>query len=113
MDAIQADLAHLELGDLFSVDWYGVPSEQETASESDDEVFLECVVCQYWSERVEEAWHQHRNALKKARRLQRLLKDHQRRGACARRMPTILTDLKHAHGFAPTCDTAPASFRLC
>lgn len=113
MDARQADLAHLELGDLFSVDWYGVPSEQETAAESDDEIFLECVVCQYWSDRIEEAWRQHRNALTKARRLQRLLKDHQRRGACARRLPTILTDLKRAHGFTLTSDIAPASFHPC
>lgn len=104
MDARQESHAvNLEFGDPYSVDSYGADTDETNAAGVDDEIFLECVVCQYWSERVEEAWRQRQNAMTKARRLQRLLKEHQKRGACARRLPTILTDLKHAqHAFALT-----------
>jgi hypothetical protein len=104
MDARQEPhAAHLELGDLYSVDWYGVHTDEKNTAGIDDEIFQECVVCQYWSERIEEAWRQRQNALSKAHCLQRLLKEHQKRGACARRLPTILTDLKHVtHAFALT-----------
>ncbi len=104
MDARQESHAvHLELGDLYSVDWYGVQTDEMNRAAIDDEIFLECVVCQYSSERIEEAWRQRHNALTQAHRLQRLLKEHQKRGACARRLPAILTDLKPAqHAFALT-----------
>ena len=97
MDARRESRAdHLELGDLYSVNWYGVHTDEENAVGIEEEIFLECIVCQYWSERIEETWRQRQNALAKAARLQRLLKEHQKCGACARRLPAILTDLKHA-----------------
>ena len=104
MDARQESHAdHLEIGDLYSVDWYGVHTDEENAVGIEEEIFLECIVCQYWSERIEEAWRQRQNDLTEAPRLQLLLKEHQKWGACARRMPAILTDLKHGqHVFALT-----------
>ena len=94
---------HLELGDLYSIDWHGVHTGEENAVGIEEEIFLECIVCQYWSERIEEAWRQPENAFTKAPRLQRFLKEHQKAGACARRLPSILTDLKPArHEFALT-----------
>ena len=97
MDARQESHAdHLELGDLYSVDWYGVQTDDKNAVGIEEEIFLECIVCHYWSERIEDAWRQRQNPLTKVRRLQRLLKEHQKRGACARRLPAILTDLKPA-----------------
>ena len=97
MDAQQESHAnHLELGERYSVDWYGVHIDEENAVGIEEEIFLECIVCQYWSERIEETWRQRQNAFTKARRLKRLLKEHQDRRACARRLPTILTDLKQA-----------------
>ena len=104
MDARQvSDAVHRERGDHYSVDWYGVHTDEMNKAGIDDEIFLECVVCQYWSERIEEAWRQHPSALTKADHLQRLLKEHQKCGACARRLPAILTDLKPAqHSFALT-----------
>ena len=104
MDARQESVGvHLEHGDLDSVDWCGVRSDELNRAGIEGEIFLECVVCQYWSERIEEAWRQRQNDLTKANRLQRLLKEHQKRGACARRLPAILTDLKHVqHAFALT-----------
>lgn len=97
MDARQeSQVDHPEPGDLYSVDWHGVHSDEQNAVGIEEETFLECIVCQYWSERIEEAWGQSRNALTEAHRLQHLLKEHQNRGACARRLPTILTDLKQA-----------------
>src|SRR5215469_12243428 len=95
MDARQeSHRTHLELEDLYSIDWNGAHTDEENSAVIDD-VFFECIVCQYWSERIDDAWRQRENALTKAR-LERLLKEHQTRGACARRSPTILTDLKHA-----------------
>ena len=83
------------------VDWYGVHTDEEYAFGIEEEIFLEYTVCQYWSERIEEAWCRRQNALTEAPRLQRFLKEHQKCGACARRLPAILTDLKHASaGFA-------------
>lgn len=97
MDAKQdSHAAHLEHGDLYSVDRYDVHTQEKNAGGIDDEIFLECVVCQYWSERIDDAWRRRQGALAKAR-LEGLLKEHQKRGACARRLPTILTDLKHTH----------------
>ena len=93
---------HLELGDLHSVDWYGVHIDEKNTAGIDNDILFECVVCQYWSERIDEAWSRRHNDLTKAH-LQRLLKEHQKRGACARRLPSILTDLKYAqHAFALT-----------
>ena len=97
MDARQDSQAdHLELEGLYSVDRHGVQTGEENAVEIEEEIFLECIVCQYWSERIEEAWHRRQNPLTKVRCLQRLLKEHQKLGACARRLPSILTDLKPA-----------------
>lgn len=87
--------AHLELGDLYSVGWHGVRIDEKNTAGIDDEIFLECVVCQYWSERIDEAWRRHQNDLMKVH-LERLLEEHQKRGACARRLPAILTELNHA-----------------
>ena len=56
MDARQESHAvHLEHGDLDSVDWFGVHSVEMNRAGIEDEIFLECIVCQYWSERIEEA----------------------------------------------------------
>jgi hypothetical protein len=55
---------------------------------------VDCVVCQYWSERIEEA-RTHgcaKPALKQLRRLMVTLQRHQF-GACARRFPDLLRDL--------------------
>lgn len=89
----ESDPAHMELGDLCSVDFNGFNADDRNAAALDDQMFLECVVCQYWSDRVDEAWRQRQDDLAKAQ-LQRLLKEHQKRGACARRLPEIFTDLK-------------------
>ena len=104
MDARQESHAdHLELGDLYSVDWYGVYTDRENAFRIEEEIFLECIVCQYWSERIDETWRQDESALTKAPHLHRLLREHQKFGACARRLPLILTDLKSTqHAFALT-----------
>lgn len=87
--------AHLESEGLCSVDWRGIHIDKQNTAGIDDEVFFECVVCQYWSERLDEAWRHRENTLTKAR-LQRLLNEHQQCGACARRLPAILTELNHA-----------------
>jgi len=102
MDARQESHAdHLEIRDLDSIGWHGVHTDEENAVGIEEEIFLECIVCQYWSERIEEALRQRKNALTNASRLQGLLKEHQKCGACARRLPAILTDLKPAqHAFA-------------
>jgi len=96
MDARQESHAdHLEIGDLDSVGWHGVHTDEENAVGIEEQIFLEYIVCQYWSERIEEAYHQRQNDLSETPRLQRLLKEHQKCGACARRLPAILTDLRH------------------
>jgi hypothetical protein len=55
---------------------------------------VDCVVCRYWSERLDEARTHGRSksALKHERRLMAALRTHQF-GACARRFPDLLRDL--------------------
>jgi hypothetical protein len=55
---------------------------------------VDCVVCRYWSERLEEARTHGRidSAFKQERRLKVALRTHQF-GACARRFPDLLRDL--------------------
>lgn len=55
---------------------------------------VDCVVCRYWSERLEESRTHGRvkRALKQERRLMVALRAHQF-GACARRFPDLLRDL--------------------
>ena len=55
---------------------------------------VDCVVCRYWSERLEESRTHGRvkRALKQERRLMVALRTHQF-GACARRFPDLLRDL--------------------
>ena len=93
MDARRESDAHLEIGDLCSVDFSPINTDETNAAGIYGETFLECVVCQYWSDRIDEAWHQRQDDLVKAQ-LQRLLKEHQKRGACARRLPGLFTDLE-------------------
>jgi len=54
----------------------------------------DCVVCRYWSERLEEnrALGRSKRALKQERRLMMTLRTHQI-GACARKFPDLLRDL--------------------
>jgi hypothetical protein len=55
---------------------------------------VDCVVCRYWSERLEET-RTHgcaKRALKQERRLMVALRTHQF-GACARKFPDLLRDL--------------------
>jgi sirohydrochlorin ferrochelatase len=73
---------------------------------------VNCVVCRYWSERLEETRTHRRgkNALEEERRLMVALRTHQI-GACACRLPDLLKDLAKqelpdkAHTF---CDPARA-----
>jgi hypothetical protein len=55
---------------------------------------VDCAVCRYWSERLEETRTHGRaeGALKQERRLTGALRTHQF-GACARRFPDLLRDL--------------------
>jgi hypothetical protein len=55
---------------------------------------VDCVVCRYWSERLEEARTHGRTdgVFKQERRLRAALRTHQF-GACARRYPDLLKDL--------------------
>ena len=64
MEGIEASSVYPEVGATHFVDWFGLHSDQEHAVEFEDEIFLECVVCQYWSERIEEAWGQRQHALR-------------------------------------------------
>jgi hypothetical protein len=73
-----------------------------------------CVVCQYWSERLEEARTRGRaeGELKQIRRLMVALRAHQF-GACARRFPDLLRDLVEQEPELPdkasgSCDPARA-----
>ena len=57
---------------------------------------IDCVVCQYWSERLYYAkLHSSSGIVSGAevRRLALCLNDHQAEGACAQRLPALLTDL--------------------
>jgi hypothetical protein len=55
---------------------------------------VDCVVCRYWSERMEEARTHGRtdSAFRQEKRLKVALRTHQF-GACARRFPDLLRDL--------------------
>ena len=67
----------------------------------------DCVVCQYWSERLEETRTHRRgkSALKQERRLMVSLRTHQF-GACACKFPGLLADLVRQEPEQP--DKAPA-----
>jgi hypothetical protein len=57
---------------------------------------IDCIVCQYWSERLYYAkLHSSAGIVSGAevRRLALCLNDHQAEGACAQRLPALLTDL--------------------
>ena len=57
---------------------------------------IDCIVCQYWSERLYYAkLHSSSGIVSGAevRRLALCLNDHQAEGACAQRLPALLTDL--------------------
>ena len=70
---------------------------------------VDCVVCRYWSERLEETRTHGRaeSALKQERRLMVALRTHQV-GACARRFPDLLRDLVKQELELP--DRAPGRF---
>jgi hypothetical protein len=77
---------------------------------------VDCVVCRYWSERLEETRTHGRaeSALKQERRLMVALRTHQF-GACARRFPDLLKDLVTQELELPdktpgSCDPASARF---
>lgn len=55
---------------------------------------VDCVVCRYWSERLEETrtHHPSKSALELERRLTTALRTHQV-GACASRFPDLLRDI--------------------
>jgi hypothetical protein len=58
---------------------------------------VECVVCLYWMERIEEAEVSplpDANTVAEAKRLTATLEDHQSCGACARRLPRLLSELR-------------------
>jgi len=57
---------------------------------------IDCIVCQYWSERLYYVkLHSSLGIVSGAevRRLALCLNDHQAEGACAQRLPELLTDL--------------------
>ena len=57
---------------------------------------IDCIVCQYWSERLYSAkLHSSSGIVSGAevRQLALCLNDHQAEGACAQRLPALLTDL--------------------
>jgi hypothetical protein len=57
---------------------------------------IDCIVCQYWSERLYHAkLHSSSGTVSgsEVRRLALCLNDHQAKGACAQRLPALLTDL--------------------
>jgi hypothetical protein len=53
---------------------------------------VDCVVCRYWSERLEETRTRCKNTLQEEARLIATLTRHQR-GSCACRFPDLLRDL--------------------
>jgi hypothetical protein len=69
---------------------------------------VDCVVCRYWSDRLEETQTHGRakSTLKQERRLKVALRTHQF-GACARRFPDLLRDLVEQELELP--DKAPVS----
>jgi hypothetical protein len=77
---------------------------------------IDCVVCRYWSGRLEETRTHHRgkSALKRERRLMTALRTHQF-GACASKLPDLLGDLVNLElpDKAPgVCDPARARIRM-
>jgi len=57
---------------------------------------IDCIVCQYWSERLYHAkLHSSSGTVSgsEVRRLALCLNDHHAKGACAQRLPALLTDL--------------------
>ena len=57
---------------------------------------IDCIVCQYWSERLYHAkLHSSSSTVSgsEVRRLALCLNDHQAKGACAQRLPALSTDL--------------------
>ncbi len=57
---------------------------------------IDCIVCQYWSERLYYAKPHSSSGIvsgAEVRRLALCLNDHQAEGACAQRLPALLTDL--------------------
>ena len=57
---------------------------------------IDCIVCQYWSERLYHAkLHSSSGTVlgSEVRRLALCLNDHKAEGACAQRLPALLTDL--------------------
>lgn len=75
---------------------------------------VNCVVCRYWSERLEETrtHHPSKSALELQRRLTTALRTHQE-GACASRFPDLLRDITKQEPGPPdkalgSCDPARA-----
>jgi hypothetical protein len=65
----------------------------ETHPEIDEQAIIDCVVCHYWSERLEMTRVHLLSTLgdfEEEKRLIEVLKGHQSYGACARRLPHIL-----------------------
>jgi hypothetical protein len=57
---------------------------------------IDCIVCQYWSERLYSAKLYSSSGIVSSvevRQLALCLNDHQAKGACAQRLPALLTDL--------------------
>jgi hypothetical protein len=68
----------------------------ETYPEMHEEAFIDCVVCHYWSERLEMTRAHPLSTLgafEEEKRLIAVLKGHQSYGACARRLPHVLNML--------------------
>src|SRR4051794_23974847 len=65
----------------------------ETYPEMHEEAFIDCIVCHYWSERLETTRAHPLSTLgafEEEKRLIAVLKGHQSYGACARRLPHLL-----------------------
>jgi hypothetical protein len=66
---------------------------KETDPERHEEMIIDCVVCHYWSERLEMTRAHPLSTLRafeEEKRLIAVLKGHQSYGACARRLPHVL-----------------------
>jgi hypothetical protein len=90
----------VRIGDSESVDQWaaheGSLSTTETYPEMPDNAIIDCVVCHYWSERLEMARAHPLSTLgafEEEKRLIAILKGHQSYGACARRLPHLLDTL--------------------
>jgi len=74
----------------------GVPTEVPSQLQIESDKVVGCVVCQYWLERLYHARSRlsfNRVDKSKIRHFSAMLKDHQGRGACARRL-SLLSDLR-------------------